>query len=82
MYLFLTHNLRHLLKMRWLLSIAILLAMAAPDEGINETATLLDVEANRSPNVEIVSFPGGGHNLHRTQFDAFAAAVAAFLARR
>ncbi len=29
-YLFLSHNLRHLLKMRWLPSIAILLAIAAP----------------------------------------------------
>jgi 4-amino-4-deoxy-L-arabinose transferase-like glycosyltransferase len=29
-YLFLTHNLRHLLKMRWLLSIAVLLVIAAP----------------------------------------------------
>jgi hypothetical protein len=29
-YLFLTHNLKHLLKMRWLLSLAVLLVIAAP----------------------------------------------------
>lgn len=53
----------------------LLLAMAQPGEGINEEGTLEAVERNYAPNVRIVSFPGAGHNLHRTAFDAFAGAL-------
>jgi pimeloyl-ACP methyl ester carboxylesterase len=59
----------------------LLLAMAAPGEGINEDATLKDVERNHSPNVELVTFPGAGHNLHRTAFDSVMNALDGWLAR-
>ncbi|MEO6836120.1 MAG: alpha/beta hydrolase [Candidatus Tumulicola sp.] len=59
----------------------LLLAMAAPGEGINEAATLAEVERNHAPGVEIVAFPGAGHNLHRTAFDAFARTLDDFLTR-
>jgi pimeloyl-ACP methyl ester carboxylesterase len=57
------------------------LAMAAPGEGINQPATLEEIEANHASSVEIVTFPGAGHNLHRTAFAAFATALDDFLAR-
>lgn len=56
------------------------LAMAAPGEGINEIATVEEVEHHHAPVVEIATFTGG-HNLHRTNFDAFTGALDAFLAR-
>ena len=59
----------------------LLLAMAAPDEGINEATTLDEVARNHGSSVEIVSFPNAGHNLHRTAFDAFATALDDFLTR-
>jgi pimeloyl-ACP methyl ester carboxylesterase len=57
------------------------LAMAAPGEGINEAATLEEIAQNHSPTVEISTFPKAGHNLHRTNFEAFAAGLDDFLAR-
>jgi len=57
----------------------LLLAMAARGEGINEDSSVDDVAAHRSPTVEIVEFPNAGHNLHRTAFEAFAAALDRFL---
>ena len=57
------------------------LALAATGEGINDAATLEYVGRNHPPNVEIVTFPGAGHNLHRTAFDAFTVALGDFLAR-
>ncbi len=54
--------------------------MAQPGEGINEKGTLEEIQANHSPSVEIETFPGG-HNLHRTNFDALAKRFDEFLAR-
>lgn len=60
---------------------ALLLTMASPGESINDRATLEDVEKHHASTVEIVSFPGAGHNLHRTAFDAFTRALDAWLER-
>jgi pimeloyl-ACP methyl ester carboxylesterase len=59
----------------------LLLAMAAPGEGINDTTTLEEISRNHAPSVEIVTFPGAGHNVHRTDFDSFARRFADFLAQ-
>jgi esterase len=59
----------------------LLLAMAARGEGINDDATLEAIVREHGPAVEIVTFPGGGHNLHRTAFDAFAQTLDDFLSR-
>jgi pimeloyl-ACP methyl ester carboxylesterase len=56
------------------------LAMAERGEGINETATLEDIEAHHSSTVEIETF-AGGHNLHRTNFEQLAKSLDEFLAR-
>jgi pimeloyl-ACP methyl ester carboxylesterase len=56
------------------------LAMAARDEGINEAQTLEEIEANHASTVEIETFTGG-HNLHRTNFEALAERLDAFLDR-
>jgi pimeloyl-ACP methyl ester carboxylesterase len=61
--------------------IPLLLALAARGEGINDDATVDEIERNRSPLVEIVTFPGAGHNIHRTAFDEFAAAFDRFLTK-
>jgi pimeloyl-ACP methyl ester carboxylesterase len=55
--------------------------LALPDrEGsINDPATLDEVAARHSPCVSITEFPGQGHNLHRTDFDAFAHEIVRFL---
>jgi pimeloyl-ACP methyl ester carboxylesterase len=57
------------------------LAMAAKGESINDDSALEDIEAHHSPTVEIAFFPGAGHNIHRTAFEAFAAALDAWLQR-
>ena len=57
------------------------LALAAKGEGINDAATLEDVRQNHPANVETVTFPGAGHNLHRTDFDAFVRSLDGFLSR-
>ena len=59
----------------------LLLAMAAPGESINDDETLAHVAQHHSPSVAIHSFPGGGHNLHRTDFRAFARTLDEFLTR-
>ncbi|HZZ00237.1 MAG TPA: alpha/beta hydrolase [Candidatus Baltobacteraceae bacterium] len=46
------------------------LAMAAAGESINGDATLEELEQHHSSTVEIAVFPGAGHNVHRTAFDA------------
>jgi pimeloyl-ACP methyl ester carboxylesterase len=56
------------------------LAMAQRGEGINDAATVEDVERDHSSTVEIETF-AGGHNLHRTNFETFATAFDAFLSR-
>jgi pimeloyl-ACP methyl ester carboxylesterase len=53
----------------------LLLAMAAPGESINDDVTLAGIEQKHAGGVEIVTFPGAGHNLHRTAFDAFTHAL-------
>jgi len=50
----------------------LLLLLAARGESINDDATLDEVEHRRGTGVEIATFPGAGHNLHRTAFPAFA----------
>jgi pimeloyl-ACP methyl ester carboxylesterase len=57
----------------------LLLALAAPGESINGRSALVEVEAHHSPLVEVVSFPGAGHNLHRTAFEGFARVLDAWL---
>lgn len=57
----------------------LLMLMADRDEGINASAWLDAVAAARPPSVEIVTFAGQGHNLHRTDFDAVAARLTTFL---
>jgi pimeloyl-ACP methyl ester carboxylesterase len=46
------------------------LAMAATGESINDDVTLEQIQQCHSSNVEIAVFPGAGHNIHRTAFDA------------
>jgi pimeloyl-ACP methyl ester carboxylesterase len=41
-----------------------------------------EVAAKHSKLVEITTFPGQGHNLHRTDFDAFARELRRFLEAR
>ena len=60
---------------------ALLLAMAAVGESINEEATLAAIHQDHAASVEIVTFPGAGHNLHRTQFERFTAALDGWLER-
>ncbi|HVA33730.1 MAG TPA: alpha/beta fold hydrolase [Candidatus Baltobacteraceae bacterium] len=57
------------------------LAMAVAGESINEPAVLAEIETNRPSNVEIVAFPGAGHNVHRTAFDELAKALDDWLSR-
>ncbi len=58
----------------------LLLALAARGESINEDVTLEEIARGVPPGVRIVEFPGAGHNLHRTAFEAFASALDAWLA--
>jgi pimeloyl-ACP methyl ester carboxylesterase len=57
----------------------LLLAMAERVSSIVPPAIMDDVEGHRSPEVRIQTFEGAGHSLHRTDFDAFAAALDEFL---
>ncbi len=60
----------------------LLLVMAGKDGSI-VPAEVIDEIANRhSSNVRIVTFEEQGHNLHRTDFDAFATVVDEFLSQR
>jgi pimeloyl-ACP methyl ester carboxylesterase len=43
------------------------------------TPTLADEAAALNPNVEVVHIPGAGHNVRRENFEAYLAAVRAFL---
>jgi pimeloyl-ACP methyl ester carboxylesterase len=56
----------------------LLLLLAAPDEGINDSAVVDAIRRDRSSEVEIREIAGAGHNLHRTDFPAAAAALDAF----
>ncbi|MGC1381342.1 MAG: alpha/beta hydrolase [Candidatus Baltobacteraceae bacterium] len=55
------------------------LALAAAGTSINDDATLAEVQRDRSPSAEVVTFERGGHNLHRTNFEEFARALDAWL---
>lgn len=57
------------------------LALAVAGESINDPSTLAEIETHHAPSVEIATFPGAGHNIHRTAFDDFARALDDFLAR-
>jgi pimeloyl-ACP methyl ester carboxylesterase len=59
----------------------LLLVMAGPDEGINSTQTLDDVQREHSANVDIETFAGAGHNVHRTAFNALTKTLDDWLAR-
>ena len=58
----------------------LLLAMAGRDGSINESETIDEIETHHSPNVSVVTFADQGHNLFRTSFEQFAAAMDQFLA--
>jgi pimeloyl-ACP methyl ester carboxylesterase len=58
----------------------LLLALPDRENGINASGTLDDIVVRRRQHVSIVTFPGQGHNLHRTDFDAFARELSRFLA--
>lgn len=57
----------------------LLLAMAGRDGSIVPGNVIDDVVGRHPPNVEIETFEGAGHNLHRTDFDAFALRMDRFL---
>lgn len=58
----------------------LLLVMAGRDGSIVPSEVLDQIEGDHSPDVQIVTFEDQGHNLHRTDFESFAAALDAFLA--
>jgi len=57
------------------------LAMAALGESINDDAALEEIERKHASQVEIATFPGAGHNIHRTAFPALAKALDDWLLR-
>ena len=57
----------------------LLLAMADPAKSIVDAATMSRVRAMVPPTVEIVTFAGAGHSLHRTDFEAFERELRRFL---
>jgi pimeloyl-ACP methyl ester carboxylesterase len=59
----------------------LLLALADRGASINDDATLEELKNEHSPSVHIVNFKGAGHNLHRTNFDDFAKALADWFER-
>ncbi len=59
----------------------LLLALAARGEGINDDETLEAIERHHSPYVEIATFRGAGHNIHRTQYEALMNVLNDWLAR-
>ena len=59
----------------------LLLAMAAPGESINDDDVLAEIGRDHSAMVEMATFPGAGHNLHRTAFDDFARVLDVWLGR-
>ncbi len=58
----------------------LLLAMAGREGSIVPEPVIEYVEQHHSPSVHIKAFEGEGHNLHRTNFDAFADVMHRFLA--
>lgn len=57
------------------------LAMAARGESINDDASLEEIERHHSSNVDIAVFPGAGHNVHRTAFEAMAQSLDRWMER-
>jgi pimeloyl-ACP methyl ester carboxylesterase len=57
----------------------LLLAMAGRDESIVPDDVMDDVAGHHPPNVQIETFEGAGHNVHRTDFEAFAVRMDHFL---
>ncbi len=57
----------------------LLLAMAERDGSIVPESVIDYVESHHPPNVQIERFEGQGHNLHRTDFEAFATVLDKFL---
>jgi pimeloyl-ACP methyl ester carboxylesterase len=57
------------------------LAMAAKGESINDDSALDDIETHHSSTVDIAVFPGAGHNIHRTQFDAMVKSLDDWMSR-
>jgi len=57
----------------------LLLAFANRGESINEESTLDEIERSVPGNVCVALLPGG-HNLHRTEFDAFVERLESWLA--
>ena len=57
------------------------LGMAAPGESINDDAMLAEIVERHSPTVDIAVFPGAGHNVHRTAFDAMVKSLDEWMAR-
>ena len=58
----------------------LLVLAAGPDDSVMSPADVAHAKTRGGPNVRVVEFPGEGHNLHRTAFDAFATEVETFLA--
>lgn len=56
----------------------LLLLLAAPGEGINDSKVVDSVRRDRARGVELVEIADAGHNLHRTAFPAVAASLEAF----
>jgi pimeloyl-ACP methyl ester carboxylesterase len=56
-----------------------LLIRGDAEAGGMVTPTLADEAAALNPNVEVVHIPGAGHNVRRENFEAYLAAVRAFL---
>jgi pimeloyl-ACP methyl ester carboxylesterase len=58
----------------------LLILAAGPDDSVMAAADLDAIRAHGGSNVRIETFADQGHNLHRTAFDRYIAATAAFLA--
>jgi len=56
-----------------------LLLFAAGRDSVIPAADLATLGKNLGGNARVAVFPESGHNLHRTDFDAFVAEVEAFL---
>jgi pimeloyl-ACP methyl ester carboxylesterase len=52
---------------------------AGPDDSVMSREDVAHVRAAGGPNVRVSEYPSGGHNLHRSAFDAFATEAEAFL---
>ena len=60
----------------------LLLLLADPSESVASADDVAFVREHGGHNITIDVFEGEGHTLHRTAFERFSAAVAAFLSSR